>query len=216
MISREDSVLFANSMLCMKSKKRRLYREDYGRSLNRAVEPALTVRRNGQTALQQQAPIEPTEYQKNLEQGLPTFQLTSRDVRYWSDFNRVFYHPRSIVQLNEYELRSQTMPFESWTAGQELFQNLDKEADLLDRDLRSFAEECDQLQGLQMFCSTDNAWGGFSASYLDRLRDEFGKTSIWVWGLEDGQRVSRVRSTFAAFRCADILTWYSKSRFFRP
>lgn len=151
------------------------------------------MRRSGQTALQRQDPIEPTAYQKNLEQGLPTFQLTSQDVRYWSDFNRVFYHPRSIVQLNEYELNSQTMPFESWAAGQELFQNLDKEVDLLDRDLRPFAEECDQLQGLQVFSGTDNAWGGFSASYLDNLRDEFGKTSIWVWGLEAGQKVSKVR-----------------------
>lgn len=172
----------------------------------------LTVRRNGQTALQRQAPIEPTEYQKSLEQGLPTFQLTAQDVRYWSDFNRVFYHPRSIVQLNEYELKSQTMPFESWAAGQELFQTLDKEADLLDRDLRHFAEECDQLQGLQMFCSADNAWGGFSASYLDCLRDEFGKTSMWVWGLEDGQRVSRVCSTFCIIKCARILTLRSQSR----
>jgi Tubulin domain len=172
----------------------------------------LTVRRNGQTALQRQAPIEPTEYQKSLEQGLPTFQLTAQDVCYWSDFNRVFYHPRSIVQLNEYELKSQTMPFESWAAGQELFQTLDKEADLLDRDLRHFAEECDQLQGLQMFCSADNAWGGFSASYLDCLRDEFGKTSMWVWGLEDGQRVSRVCSAFCIIKCARILTLRSQSR----
>jgi Tubulin domain len=85
------------------------------------------------------------------------------------------------------------MPFESWVAGQELFQNLDKEVDLLDRDLRPFAEECDQLQGFQIFSGTDNAWGGFLASYLDNLRDEFGKTSIWVWGLEAGQRVSKVR-----------------------
>jgi hypothetical protein len=199
MILKAGSVLFANSTLCMKPKKRRLYRGEYGRYLNPAVEAALTIRRNGQTALQRQAPIEPTEYQKNLEQGLPTFQLTSRDVRYWSDFNRVFYHPRSIVQLNEYELNSQTMPFESWAAGQELFQNLDKEADLLDRDLRPFVEECDQLQGLQVFSGTDNAWGGFSASYLENLRDEFGKTSIWVWGLEDGQRVSRVRLTVLMF-----------------
>lgn len=128
----------------------------------------------------------------NLERGLPTFQLASRDVRYWSDFNRVYYHPRSIVQLNEYELNSQTMPFENWNVGQDLFQTLDKESDLLDRDVRPFAEECDQLQGLQVFTGTDDAWGGFSATYIDSLRDEYGKASIWVWGLEDGQKASRV------------------------
>ena len=119
------------------------------------------------------------------------------------------------MQLNEYELNSRTMPFESWDTGQELFQTLDKEADLLDRDLRPFAEECDQLQGFQVFSGTDNAWGGFSASYLDSLRDEFGKTSIWVWGLEDGQRVSRVRLTFPTSSCAHALTQHSKSKYFR-
>lgn len=84
------------------------------------------------------------------------------------------------------------MPFEIWSAGQELFDDLDKEFDLFDRDVRPFAEECDQLEGIQIFTSTDDAWGGFSSSYADVLRDEFGKSSIWLWGLEDGLRVSRV------------------------
>lgn len=139
-----------------------------------------------------QPAVEPNEYQKNLDQGLPTSQLTADQVRYWSDFNRVFYHPRSIVQLNEYELHSELAPFENWNAGQDLFHNLDKESSLLDRDVRPFAEECDHLAGLQIFTSTDDAWGGFTSSYVDALRDEFGKSSIWLWGMEDGLRVGRV------------------------
>jgi Tubulin domain len=96
------------------------------------------------------------------------------------------------VQLNEYELHSKLMPFEDWHTGQELFKGLDKEFDLLDRDVRPFAEECDQLSGIQIFTSTDDAWGGFSSSYVDSLRDDFGKTSLWLWGLEDGAKVPRV------------------------
>jgi hypothetical protein len=148
--------------------------------------------RDGTPARQLQQPIEPSEYQKSLELGLPTRQLGAADVRYWSDFNRVFYHPRSIVQLSEYELNSQLMPFESWSAGEDLFQSLDKEFDLLDRDIRSFTEECDQMQGFQIFSGADDAWGGFAARYLDTLRDEYGKTSIWVWGIEDQSRTTRV------------------------
>ncbi|KAI9817333.1 MAG: mtDNA inheritance, partitioning of the mitochondrial organelle [Phylliscum demangeonii] len=48
-------------------------------------------------------------------------------------------------------------------------------------------EECDQLQGVQILADVDNAWGGFAACYLDSLRDEMGKLSMWVWGLDDGQ-----------------------------
>lgn len=97
------------------------------------------------------------------------------------------------MQLNEYELNSQLMPFEDWHTGEELFRDLDTEDDLLDRDVRPFAEECDQLRAFQIFTGTDDAWGGFSSRYIDKLRDEYGKKSVWVWGLEDGVKSEQVR-----------------------
>jgi hypothetical protein len=146
---------------------------------------------DGTTLRQQQQPVEPSRYQTLLDSGMPTFQLQQQDVRYWSDFNRIFYHPRSAVQLNQYELNSELMPFENWSTGDDLFRDLDKEVDLLDRDVRPFAEECDSLQGMQLLTGTDDAWGGFAARYLDALRDEYPKTSLWVFGIEDNARVGR-------------------------
>lgn len=148
--------------------------------------------RAGNTILQQQPPIPQNEYQQHLDQGLTPPALTTDTVRYWSDYNRVFYHPRSLVQLHEYELNARLMPFERWEVGGELFSNLDREHDLLDRDLRPFVEESDQMQGLQIFTGVDDAWGGFAAKYAERLRDEYGKGSIWIWGLEDGSVKARV------------------------
>lgn len=148
--------------------------------------------RDGNEVVQKQPEIPQNEYQKSLDAGVPPPPLTAETVRYWSDFNRVFYHPRSIVQLNEYELNSSLMPFEDWVVGEDLFRDLDKEHDLLDRDVRPFAEECDQLRALQIFTGSDDAWGGFVARYVDRLRDEYAKTGIWVWAIEDGARLQRV------------------------
>ena len=108
-------------------------------------------------------------------------------MRYWSDYNRVFYHPRSIVQLYEYELNSSLLPFERYEAGEELFANTDREEDVLDRDLRLWAEECDQIQAIQMLSGADDAWAGFASKYIQRLRDEFGKMSIWMWGFGEEQ-----------------------------
>lgn len=157
--------------------------------------------------VQRQTAIEQTAYQMSLDEGLEAPLLTSSSVRYWSDFNRVYFHPKSIIQLNEYELNSSLVPFERWDTGEELFTSLDKEHDLLDRDVRSFAEEADQLQGLQIFTSVDDAWGGFAASYVDRLRDEYGKTAIWVWGLEDSLRsIPRVGAFFPT-RISSVLGW---------
>jgi hypothetical protein len=84
------------------------------------------------------------------------------------------------------------MPFEDWSVGEDLFKDLDKEHDLLDRDVRLFAEECDQLRAIQIFTGSDDAWGGFASKYVDRIRDEYGKTGIWVWAIENGAKLQRV------------------------
>ncbi|KAI6371643.1 hypothetical protein MCOR25_003925 [Pyricularia grisea] len=140
---------------------------------------------SGKTVVQRQEPIQVAAYQQSLEAGEPAEQLTPKAVRYWSDFNRVYMHPRSIVQLSDYELNSSLRPFERWPTGGELFSELDREHDLLDRDLRPFVEEADHMQGIQLFTTIDDAWGGFAARYAERLRDEYGKSVIWVWGLQD-------------------------------
>ncbi|OTA81784.1 hypothetical protein M434DRAFT_17260 [Hypoxylon sp. CO27-5] len=143
---------------------------------------------SGQTVVQRQQPIEASPYQESLDSGQAPPELSTSTVRYWSDFNRVYYHPKSIIQLNEYELNSTVMPFEKWYMGEELFSSLDKEHDLIDRDLRPFVEEADQMQGLQVMASIDDAWGSFSAKYAERLRDEYGKTPIWVFGAQEPSR----------------------------
>lgn len=170
--------------------------------------------RDGKEVVQQQEAIPQSDYQKTLDAGLPASQLTSEAVRYWSDYNRLFYHPRSIVQLNDYELNSRTMPFEDWDVGDELFNNLDKEHDLIDRDVRPFAEECDQLRAIQIFTNADDAWGGFAARYIDRLRDEYGKKSIWVWAIESGSKVQRVslHIIISGFAWRYWLTGYSTTK----
>lgn len=69
---------------------------------------------------------------------------------------------------------------------------MDKEHDLLDRDFRLFAEECDQMQGVQIITSADDSWGGFASEYVAALRDEYSKITIVTWGLERGDKVPRV------------------------
>ncbi|KAK5629711.1 hypothetical protein RRF57_005426 [Xylaria bambusicola] len=139
----------------------------------------------GKAVVHKQQPIGASAYQESLDSGQAPPELTTSTVRYWSDFNRVFYHPKSVIQLNEYELNSTLMPFEKWHMGEELFANLDREDDLLDRDLRPFVEEADHMQGIQLMTGLDDAWGGFAAKYVERIRDEYGKTPVWVFGAQE-------------------------------
>ncbi|KAK4146167.1 tubulin domain-containing protein [Dichotomopilus funicola] len=141
-------------------------------------------------------PIPLSPYLAALNAGQPTTRPTPSQVRFFSDYARVFYHPRSIVQLHEHSHTQQQQAaspssgtigsFDHHAAGESLFRDLDREHDLLDRDLRLFAEEADCMQGVQVFAGWEDGWGGFAARYVERLRDEYGKVGIWVWGLEEG------------------------------
>lgn len=104
-------------------------------------------------------------------------------VRYWSDYSHLYYHPKSLVQLSEFDVNDTLMPFENWDVGMQLFEKLERESDLVDRDFRSFIEECDGLQGIQMYTGVGDAWGGWASGWIERLRDELGKKSVWVWGV---------------------------------
>ncbi|KAK4575083.1 mtDNA inheritance, partitioning of the mitochondrial organelle [Recurvomyces mirabilis] len=170
-----------------------LRRENALYQLQEQTNPAQQNGWSGATIPLQLPAIQPSSYQQALDQGTQPPQLRTDTVRFWSDYNHVYYHPRSIVQLNDYELNSALMPFERWDTGEELFASLDREHDLLDRDLRPFLEECDQVQGLQIFTGIDDAWGGFAAKYLERIADDMGKGCRWVVGLQDGTSAARSR-----------------------
>ena len=136
--------------------------------------------------LQQDPSIETSSYQRSLDEGNPHPETpNSQSVRFWSDFNRVFYHPRSIIPLNEHELGSSLAPFENWHTGADLFADINHDEDILDRDFRPWAEECDQIQGVQLLAGADDAWGGFASKYAEDLRDQYGKLELWSWGLEE-------------------------------
>ena len=108
--------------------------------------------------------------------------LTPEKVRRWADYARVFYHPKSLVQINEYEGTGGS--FDQWSFGEELFHSLGRGEDLIDRDLRPFVEEADQMQGFQIFASVHDAWSAFTSCHIEALRDNYAKAPIWLWGTQ--------------------------------
>lgn len=140
----------------------------------------------GRLVTQRQPQLPQNDFLQSLSHGGEPAPLSTSSVKYWSDFNRVYYHPRSLVQIYETDLGLEQRAFDSWQHGEDLFNTLDKQEELVDRDVRPFVEECDQMQGFQILTSCDDGWSGFSHKYLDRLRDDFGKIPLWTWALEGG------------------------------
>jgi hypothetical protein len=114
---------------------------------------------------------------------VPPQPVSSSSVRYWSDYNRVFFHPRSIAPLSENQFTTDSTAIADWTTGYQTFKEMENRAEIIDRDWRPFIEECDRMQGIQMITSTVDGWGGFASAYGEYLHDEYGKCCIWTWGL---------------------------------
>ena len=80
-----------------------------------------------------QEPVSKSAYQKQMddeENGLdadqPETNLSIGDIRYWSDFSRVYYLPRSLQKLPDPPEWEDTAL--NWNAGNELFRRFDEVA----------------------------------------------------------------------------------------
>ncbi|SNX86542.1 related to DML1 - essential protein involved in mtDNA inheritance [Melanopsichium pennsylvanicum] len=137
------------------------------------------------------------EYTHTASQNMPRPRRTKRVHRFWSDYSRTFFHPRSLVSVGG-ELMS-PMPgsynsadqpassdgrarFESFSQGSEQFDQLESQREVLDTNIRWFAEATDLLQGFQYSIDTSDAFGGLGSKYLENLADEFPKVTHLVFG----------------------------------
>ncbi|KAI0254442.1 tubulin domain-containing protein [Lactifluus subvellereus] len=123
-----------------------------------------------QTRLDEEVDEDPAEAPPDHESLVPP--LRTSDVRYWSDYNRVYYLPRSIHKLPD--LADWEAEDGDWQGGKETFFRYNLDNALMDDSFRLFVEECDNFQGLQLF--TDNSsFGSFANALLTAFRDEFPK-----------------------------------------
>lgn len=107
-----------------------------------STHPSLIARltnygREGGVAEYKQDPVEKSRYQAQLEEHLfsssdkpdPDLALPSVDesaVRYWSDYNQVDYHPRSIQKLPD--LFDWGSGMGDWVAGKDTFDSYNNQA----------------------------------------------------------------------------------------
>ncbi len=133
--------------------------------------------------------------------SIPTRYRTRRPHRFWSDYSRTFLHPKSLVSVGG-ELMA-PMPgsfnasaspsnsdgrvrFETFSQGARYFDELEAQKEVLDTNIRWFAEDADLLQGFQYSIDTSDAFGGLGSRYLENLVDEFPKVTHMVFGVAWG------------------------------
>ncbi|TIC01471.1 fumarate hydratase, partial [Wallemia mellicola] len=133
-----------------------------------------------------------SRYQEQLDKGEDPAAPTNDEVRSWTDFNRSYFHPRSIHQIPSFVQSGSTLMedtgglvgFDGFELGQDVYKDYEREHYSFDEDLRHFAEECDLLQGFHVNADISDAWSGFSSAYLEEVRETYAKTPIMVFGHE--------------------------------
>ncbi|KAF8512947.1 tubulin domain-containing protein [Hysterangium stoloniferum] len=142
---------------------------------------------NGAVTEHRQEPIPQSTYHAGLEASeyMDTNSMTenatetkdndsSSSVRFWSDFSRVFYHPRGlhrVPDLADWERET------GWASGIEKYKKFDYEHEVLEESFRNMAENCDLLQGVQLAVDAV-PFGSFTTALLMQLRDEYAKLPL--------------------------------------
>ncbi|EPQ55584.1 tubulin nucleotide-binding domain-like protein [Gloeophyllum trabeum ATCC 11539] len=121
----------------------------------------------------------------------------SSDIRFWADYSRVYYHPRSLHKLPEPAEWQDTAG--DWNYGQDLFTQYDQDNALIDDSLRHFMEECDALQGIHVMNDT-SCFGSFTDSMLTMLKDDHPKLSCIVVPFLSGEVKMDALESDAAMR----------------
>ncbi|CBQ69317.1 conserved hypothetical protein [Sporisorium reilianum SRZ2] len=149
--------------------------------------------------------VDPIDSSTVLAPGVPRQRKTKRPHRFWSDYARTPFHAKSLVSVGG-ELMA-PMPgsynaaaspadadgrtrFETFAQGSRHFTELEAQHEVLDTNIRWFAEDADQLQGLQYTLNTSDAFGGLGTTYLEHLLDEYPKLPHFVFAAAWGSTAS--------------------------
>lgn len=144
--------------------------------------------------------INQSEYQKALDGNTPLPQLNKENTKYWSDYSRLVYQPYSFNCLQNWYHDTEnpnipdfkglkTQRFTNYEQGVNEWK--DCQDDFNDEHLRTALERCDSLQGFNLVTDMNTAWGTFSMSLLQDLRDEMPKTTIFTWGFFESDILTR-------------------------
>lgn len=172
--------------------------------------------------IQTNSKISKNEYQIALDSGLKLPKLNKNSIKYWSDFNRLIYEPKSFNSLKnwdfdpvkypngklykDYQDDSKIREFKDFEVGVKEWKESNG-IEFLEEKYRKSLEETDLLNGLNIVNELDTAWAGFTNELLAELRDDYNpKSEIFNFVIFNGQSnfelsnhelISRIKSFIA-------------------
>ncbi|CAL9200696.1 unnamed protein product [Musa hybrid cultivar] len=104
------------------------------------------------------------------------------DVKFWTDFSKVQYHPRSLYELHSSWMDIQK--FDDYGIGKDVLSGSLQLEEMNER-LRFFIEECDHIQGIQFVVDDSGGFSSVAAEVLENIEDEYTNTPVLLYAVRD-------------------------------
>lgn len=101
-------------------------------------------------------------------------------VKYWTDYSKVHYHPRSLYEFTGLWMDSQE--FDNYGIGRDAISEGFRGEEINER-LRFFVEECDHIQGFQFVVDDSGGFSAAAADLLETIADEYGNIPVLLYSV---------------------------------
>nr|XP_019701993.1 protein misato homolog 1 [Elaeis guineensis] len=103
-------------------------------------------------------------------------------VKFWTDFSKVHYHPRSLYELDG--SWTDVQKFDNYGIGKDVL-SAGLQIEEMSERLRFFVEECDHIQGIQFIVDDSGGFSSVAAEYLENIADEYANTPVLLYAAKD-------------------------------
>ena len=98
----------------------------------------------------------------------------------WTDYMRYDLHSNSLYVVDEYIHTIKDYKFTYCGLGEELYKSSSL-ADELEDKLHYWVEECDNIEGFQIFCDVHDGFSGIGRSVITDIQEEYGSKSRMLY-----------------------------------
>eukprot|EP00300_Choanocystis_sp_HF-7_P012977 c18106_g2_i3.p1 GENE.c18106_g2_i3~~c18106_g2_i3.p1 ORF type:complete len:590 (+),score=127.91 c18106_g2_i3:37-1806(+) len=123
-------------------------------------------------------PMQDDDSEENRLVEIPHGEFDSNDVKYWTDYSKTQYHPKSIFTAQQ--VPHEEPSFLPVCRGTQIGKDL--EESWFDR-VRYFLEECDRPGGFHVITDTQTGFAGIGLHLLTAIRDEFPGRPCFTFSL---------------------------------
>ncbi|EPS62835.1 hypothetical protein M569_11949, partial [Genlisea aurea] len=125
---------------------------------------------------------EGSSYSDDEIQDKSIVECLENEVQYWTDFSKVYFHPKSLYELHSFW--SDFNDFSNYGIGREAF-STDSHAEDVNERLRFFVEECDLPQGIQFIVDDYGGFAGVAGEFLENIADEYTNIPVLLYNVRN-------------------------------